>query len=284
MSIIRMENVKYQYKRSDKEVLKSINLSVEEGETIAIVGRSGSGKSTLLKCMRGFIPYYISGKFSGQVYFRDKKLSDYDLGGLTRSIGYVFENSFIYETSGLDTVYDELEFPLENLGLKKNMMIVRVEKILKYLEIYDLRYRNPKDLSPGERQILSLAAVVAMDADVIILDEPTSTLNKNRARLVIKLLKDLKKLGKTIIVATKSLDHIGEVADKVLVLDNGIIALDGDSEDIFMNNSIGQYGIFPPEYINIYKKLLAEGIPIERIPMSTMDLELQLKKILEEVV
>lgn len=277
MTILSLRDINYRCKKSQVQVLRGLDLDLAEGEVLGLVGRSSSGKSTLLKVMRGFIPHYIQGDFSGEVAFRGKNLTDHDLGGLTRQIGYVFENSFIYETSGLDTVYDELEFPLDNLGLKENMKIVRVDQVLKRLGIYDLRYKNPKDLSPGERQLVSLASVVAMDPDLLILDDPTSALDGRRSRLVLDLIQDLKDQGKTIVLASRSLEIMGGLADRIAVLDEGRLVLEGPSREILMDASISQYGVYPPAHINLYKSLVAEGVDLGRLPLSLDQLEQDLK-------
>ena len=283
MSIIRMEDINFKYKKSDTRALKDLNLSIGYGELVGIVGRSNSGKSTLLKAMRGFIPHYLPGEFEGNVYYNEKNILEYEIHNLTRYIGYVFENSFVYETGSLDTVYDELEFSLENLGMKKNMMIAKIEEVLRYLDLYHLRYKNPKDLSPGERQLLSLASVVAMDRNLIILDEPISALNIKKTRLVMDLLKKLKSKNKTIILASKTLDNLVEVADRIILLDEGRIVLEATSEEMMLDSSIVQYGVFTPEFFDVYKKLLAEGIPIKKIPKSIGELEKELKNIFDEV-
>ena len=258
MGYFKLKNINYKYLLGEKEVLKNINLEIEKGDFLAIVGKNSSGKTTLCNVLRGFIPSFYKGELQGEVIFRDKPILEYTSGEIAQKIGFVFQNPFTQISGVKETVYDELAFGLENLGLEVEYIKNRVEEVLELLEIKDLKHKNPYELSGGQCQKVALASIIAMNPEVLIIDEPTSQLDPKGTEDIFKIISVMAEQGKTIILVEHKLELISKYAKNVIVLDDGEILLKGKTKEILSNKILLEKEIGMTQYTMLAYNLMEE--------------------------
>ena len=269
MGYFKIENVNYKYPLEDKQALKNINIEIKKGEFWAVIGKNGSGKTTFCNMLRRFVPDFYKGELTGIITLEDKELKDYSQKELVQKIGFVFQNPFTQISGVKDTIFEEIAYGLENLGLKKEEIIFKVEKILKMLEIEKLRDRNPYDLSGGQKQRVALASIIAMDPDILVIDEPTSQLDPKGTEDIFKIINLMANEGKTIILVEHKLELIAEYAQNILVLDKGEIILSGKAEEVLNNRLLEEKGIGMPQYSKLAYELIKVGkAKFEEIPIT----------------
>ena len=269
MGYFKIENVNYKYPLEEKQALKNINIEIKKGEFWAVIGKNGSGKTTFCNMLRRFVPDFYKGELTGKITLEDKELKDYSQKELVQKIGFVFQNPFTQISGVKDTVFEEIAYGLENLGLDKEEIISRVEKILKLLEIEKLRDRNPYDLSGGQKQRVALASIIAMDPDILVIDEPTSQLDPKGTEDIFKIINLMANEGKTIILVEHKLELIAEYAQNILVLDEGEIILSGKAEEVLNNKILLEKEIGMTQYsILAYELEKARKVEFEEIPIT----------------
>lgn len=216
--MIHFEQVSYTYPNATRPALHDLSLTICEGEFMLVVGASGSGKSTFLRCINGLVPHFYGGRFGGRVRvagYDTQQAEPRDLAGV---VGFVFQDPEAQMV--VEVVEDELVFGLENLGIAPQVMRRRVEEVLDQLEIAHLRRRRVATLSGGERQRVAIAAVLAMQPQVLVLDEPTSQLDPHTAEEVLTALQKINAdLGLTIVLSEHRLERVVQYADRMLVFD-----------------------------------------------------------------
>ena len=279
MGYFKIENVNYKYPLEDKQALKNINIEIKKGEFWAVIGKNGSGKTTFCNMLRRFVPDFYKGELTGKITLEDKELKDYSQKELVQKIGFVFQNPFTQISGVKDTVFEEIAYGLENLGLEKEEIISRVEEILKLLEIEKLRDRNPYDLSGGQKQRVALASIIAMDPDILVIDEPTSQLDPKGTEDIFKIINLMANEGKTIILVEHKLELIAEYAENILVLDEGEIILSGKAEEVLNNKILLEKEIGMTQYSMLaYELEKARKIELEEIPITKEKIVELLKK------
>ena len=269
MGYFKIENVNYKYPLEDKQALKNINIEIKKGEFWAVIGKNGSGKTTFCNMLRRFVPDFYKGELTGKIMLEDKELKDYSQKELVQKIGFVFQNPFTQISGVKDTVFEEIAYGLENLGLDKEEIISKVEKILKLLEIKKLRDRNPYDLSGGQKQRVALASIIAMDPDILVIDEPTSQLDPKGTEDIFKIINLMANEGKTIILVEHKLELIAEYAQNIIVLDEGKIILSGKAEEVLNNKILLEKEIGMTQYSILAYELEKTGkVEFEEIPIT----------------
>ena len=269
MGYFKIENVNYKYPLEDKQALKNINIEIKKGEFWAVIGKNGSGKTTFCNMLRRFVPDFYKGELTGKITLEDKELKDYSQKELVQKIGFVFQNPFTQISGIKDTVFEEIAYGLENLGLEKEEIIFKVEKILKMLEIEKLRDRNPYDLSGGQKQRVALASIIAMDPDILVIDEPTSQLDPKGTEDIFKIINLMANEGKTIILVEHKLELIAEYAQNILVLDKGEIILSGKAEEVLNNKILLEKEIGMTQYSMLAYELEKSGkVELKEIPIT----------------
>ena len=269
MGYFKLENVSYQYPLENRKVLKNINLDIKKGEFWAVIGKNGSGKTTLCSILRRFVPDFYKGELTGKITLEGKELKEYSQKEIVQKIGFVFQNPFTQISGVKDTVFEEIAYGLENLGLDKEEIISKVEKILKLLEIEKLRDRNPYDLSGGQKQRVALASIIAMDPDILVIDEPTSQLDPKGTEDIFKIINLMANEGKTIILVEHKLELIAEYAENILVLDEGEIILSGKAEEVLNNKILLEKEIGMTQYSMLAYELEKSGkVDLEEIPIT----------------
>ena len=269
MCYFKLEDVSYKYPLEDREILKNINLDIKKGEFWAVIGKNGSGKTTLCNVLRRFVPDFYKGELKGKIILEGKELKDYSAKEIVQKVGFVFQNPFTQISGVKETVFEEIAFGLENLALDAEDIRKRVEETLKLLRIEELRDKNPYELSGGQGQKVALASIIAMDPEIMVIDEPTSQLDPKGTEEIFEIIDILKKEGKTIILVEHKLELIAEYAEKVMVLDEGEMILSGNTEDVLKNKILMEKEIGIPQYAALAYKLMEEGkVQFEEIPIT----------------
>lgn len=268
MACIRVNNLSYRYPTSGTMNLKKINFSVEEGEFIAVIGRNGSGKTTLCNVLRGFAPHFYNGEICGEVFVNGKDVLNTDISQLVLDIGYVFQNPFTQMSGTKSTVFEEIGFGLENVGVERDEIIDRVRRIIETLGIESIQFKSPMELSGGQCQRVALASVIVMEPSVLVIDEPTSQLDPEGTRQVFEIIAHLKRLKKTVILIEHKIDLIAEYADRVVLMDDGKIVMDGSTYDVLTSPRMIEYNTSIPQYARLGMRLRDMGYDIGRIPVN----------------
>ena len=250
MSIVNIKGLNYTYPDEDEPALKDINLKADKGEILLVLGTSGSGKSTLLKAVTGAVPNFYGGIIEGYIYINEKSVKTISHRERAHMISAVFQDP--EKQIVMNTVHKEIAFSLENIGVPEKQIKRRVFESLQFLNILDLTYKKTDELSGGEKQKVELAACIAMNSEIIVLDEPTSQLDPQSAEELIYLVKKISsELGKTIIVAEQRVDKWFDAAEKIMVLEEGSIVFYGDRTEFYNTDFID----FMPQYLRIAKEL-----------------------------
>lgn len=216
--MITFDRVGYTYPTTDVPVLQDVSLTIAEGDFVLVVGTSGSGKSTFLRCLNGLVPHFYGGQFGGRVEVAGYDTRTHEPRELANVVGFVFQDPEAQMV--VEVVEDELVFGMENLGIEPRIMRRRVEEVLDQLEIAHLRRRRVATLSGGERQRVAIAAVLAMQPQVLVLDEPTSQLDPHTAEEVLTALQKLNAdLGLTVVLSEHRLERVVQYADQVLAFE-----------------------------------------------------------------
>lgn len=233
--MIKINNVFFKYK--DIEVLKDIKVDIKEGEAIALIGPNGSGKSTFLKLLNGIVF-----PTRGEYYFNDEEINKTKMENSNfsklfhKKVGFIFQNSDAQLFCS--NVYEEIAFGPRQMGLDEKEVEKRVCDCLKLLDIEDLRDREPYNLSGGEKKRVAIAAVLTLNPEVLILDEPMNAIDPKGKKFLRELMIKLNKSGKTIICSTHDFEYVQGIFNRVLVFaENHSIIRDDDYESVINDNS-----------------------------------------------
>lgn len=269
MGYLKLENVNYKYPLEEKNTLQNINIEIKKGEFWAVIGKNGSGKTTLCNILRRFVPDFYKGELTGKITLEGKELKDYSQKEIVQKIGFVFQNPFTQISGVKNTVFEEIAYGLENLGIEREIIISEVEKILKLLEIERLRDKNPYNLSGGQKQRVALASIIAMNPDILVIDEPTSQLDPKGTEDIFKIINLMANEGKTIILVEHKLELIAEYAENILVLDEGEIILSGKANEVLNNKILMEKEIGMTQYsMLVYELEKVRKIELEEIPIT----------------
>lgn len=252
--IISAKALKFTYE-GGVEAVRDVNLDVRYGEYIAIVGGNGSGKTTLAKNMNGLLR-----PTSGSVVVGGKPTSEQTVAALARIVGYAFQNPD--HQLFCSSVEEEVRFGPMNLGYPDQDVYEKVEKAIETMNLEQVRKLPPLSLRLGERRRISIASVIAMDPQVLVLDEPTTGLDAEESTELMHRLKRLNDEGKTIILITHDMKLVAEHAKRVVVMAQGRILLDSDPRGVFSDLGIlRQSNLEPPAVTQLAHRLAAYDIP-----------------------
>ncbi|MBQ6673217.1 MAG: ABC transporter ATP-binding protein [Spirochaetia bacterium] len=240
-----VRNLSYKYSKEGKPVLDDVSFSIEQGKVTAIVGPGGCGKSTLLEILSGVIPTLISnGELSGTFDKPDDSLiSVVSQTPENQLFGYGVE--------------DAIAFGLENMGIPQAEIAQRMDYVLDLLSLQYLRSRSVANLSGGQRQAVCIASVLAMQPDILIMDEPVSSLDPNGKRLVQMVLKQISLDGNTVILVDNNLVWSAGIVDHIIGMLDGKVVFDGSKEEFFQDFELQhRLGVIIPQEVEIYRGLL----------------------------
>lgn len=272
-AIIEMECVSFSYGTAadGAYALKDIDLSIEEGTFVGLIGPSGAGKSTLASAITGAIPHHYRGRLFGSTLVAGLDTCEASLTDIAKVAGSVLQD--IDAQMVASVVEDELLFGLENFGIDHREIEGRIASALDAVGIADLRHREIATLSGGQKQKVAIAAILAMTPRVIVMDEPTSALDPASARDVFEVLRRAKELtGMTVILIEQTVALLAEYCDRVVVIDQGRIALDGTPTDVFSHGeTLRAIGVDTPRTVRISNSLAEAGLAPNDSPALTLD-------------
>lgn len=252
--IITVENLSFKYEGADFYSLLDVNLRIKEGDFILLCGLSGSGKTTLLRALNGLIPNYYQGEYKGKVIVDGLEVSKHKTYEIAKIVGLVFQDpeNQLFTSS----VEKEIAFGLENLGYQRKEMRQIVDEVIKDLGLEDLRMKPPAFLSGGEQQKVAIAAVYAMKPKVIALDEPLSNLDPLSALNIVSTLRKLnRENGVTIIISEHRLDYLVHYANRIVIMKEGKIAVDGELNYVLENYNLEDFGVNEPTVPKLSKEV-----------------------------
>ncbi|MEH7307022.1 energy-coupling factor ABC transporter ATP-binding protein [Neobacillus drentensis] len=269
-AIVSLEGISFQYDDQECYALNNVSFDIYEGEWLAIVGHNGSGKSTMAKLLNG-----LHFPQSGQITVSGIKLDEESIWDIRKKIGMVFQNpdnQFVGTT-----VQDDVAFGLENNGIPRDEMVIRVEDSLKRVKMDKFLHQEPHHLSGGQKQRVAIAGILALRPSIIILDEATSMLDpRGREEVLetVRLLKAEKSL--TVISITHDLEEAAK-ADRIIVMNKGEVFREGIPEEIFsMDEQLVQLGLDIPFSVKMTKAFRDKGIQLSRHYLSEEELVTEL--------
>jgi len=260
MAIINLQNVTYKYPLTDAPALQNVNLQVNEGEFVAVIGPNGAGKSTLCYTIAGFVPHFFKGEITGSVEVAGNESSKSSLHEWVLNVGLAFQNPFNQISGAKYTVFEEIAFGLENIGVPREEMRSRVEEALKLTGISDLADRSPYSLSGGQQQRVALTSILVMQPKVLILDEPTSQMDPIGTREVFSVIRKLSETGITVVMVEHKVEWIAEFADKVVALHDGSVLLEGNPQEVLTSDLLTDKGFGISRYTSVARKAQELGI------------------------
>lgn len=249
--MICFENVSFAYAANPEEnSLKDISLTILDGECVLLTGPSGCGKSTLLRLLNGLIPEFYDGERSGRIEVDGRNIAEKGIYDLVGKVGTVFQNPRS-QFFNVDTT-SELAFGCENLALPEDEILARIDKTVQDFHIENLMDRDIFELSGGEKQKIACASIDVLRPEIILLDEPSANLDYDAAENLRQLIACWKAEGKTILIAEHRLNYVWDLADRVVILENGSIARDLHREELtnFTEKQCAAYGLRSLERIS----------------------------------
>jgi energy-coupling factor transport system ATP-binding protein len=279
---VELKDVSYRYPRTKRWVVTHLNLRIQQGEFVAIMGENGAGKSTLCQMMNGIIPNSIGGRLAGQVLIHGLDTKATGITELATKVGIVLEDpeTQLFTTS----IRSEVAFGPENLCLPVEEIKERVRWALDVVRLTGYEERMPTSLSGGQKQRLAIAANIAMRPDILVLDEATSQLDPVGVEEVLSVVRELnQKYGMTILMATDASEMIAKLMDRVVVLDQGQLVCDGAPRQIFADtNLFKRLMIRAPQVSQLAAQLKEEHIELPVFPITVEDANQGIQEILRE--
>jgi energy-coupling factor transporter ATPase len=272
MAIIETKNLTYTYPGATKPSISDVSINVQKGEFVLITGPSGCGKTTLCRCFNGLVPHFYQGELKGEITVAGMDTAKNQTCEMAKHVGLVFQNpeNQLFALS----VEKDVAFGLENLGMQREEMRKRVDWALNLTGIYDLRERSPHEVSGGQQQRVAIASVLAMQPEIIVLDEPTSFLDPLSAEKIFEVIYDLnRKQGITVVLVEHRLDLTAKYSNHLIVMNEGGVCLDGDPREILSSEETRLIGVGIPKATLLYQMLKKEGMPIgDATPLDSEEL------------
>ena len=280
MALIETKNLTYSYPGSNKPSIKDVSIRVEKGEFVLITGPSGCGKTTLCRCFNGLIPHFYQGELTGEISVAGIDATKNPTSTMAKHVGLVFQNpeNQLFALS----IEKDVAFGLENLGVSREEMRKRVDWALNLTGILDLRERSPHEVSGGQQQRVAIASVLAMQPEIIVLDEPTSFLDPLSAEKIFEVIHDLNKnLGITVVLVEHRLDLTAKYAHHIIIMDQGRVLCDGETRSILSTDEVRLIGVGIPKATLLYKMLKKDHSGLgDIIPLSSEELASQIEEAL----
>ena len=282
--MIEIHELTFKYTDSQKNALENISLEIEKGDFVGIIGESGAGKTTFCSCLNGLIPHHYTGDFYGSVKIEGQDTFEVKPDKLALKVGSVFQDIESQIVSYF--VEDEILFGLENFGVPAEQIEGRITEALEALDISELRHREISTLSGGQKQKVVFAAILALQPEYLVLDEPTGELDPASSLQIFELLKKLnEEKGITIIIAEQKIMLLCEFVKKLIVLEKGTVVHYGEIRSTLTHQKeMEEAGINCPRVLTLTGKMMDEGLTPagmkkeERICLNTQEAAAFVKK------
>lgn len=281
MPIIEIKDLYFSYKDSGVPVLKNVNLKIEKNEFIGIIGQTGSGKSTLVKQLNGLLkPDKGQVLFNGIDIFSNIKETQKARFKIGMVLQYPEDQLFA------ETVFRDIAFGPENIGLSQNEVRAQVLNAAKFVGLSeDILDRSPFEVSGGEKRRVAIAGIIAMNPDVLVLDEPSASLDPNGRKLLLSQIKRYhEEQHKTVILISHNMEDIVNLADRVVVLENGEIKVDESTKKLFSESSyeeLKRLNILPPDIMEVVSILRQKGVRLGNDILNVDDAVNEIVKLLK---
>lgn len=224
--MIKFENVSFGYEK-EIPVIKNLSFSINDGDTIGLIGANGAGKSTIMKLLLGLLQH------KGRIIVDSLEVEKKNYPEIRKKLGYVLQDSD--NQMFMPTVYEDMMFAPMNYGFTRDEAEKRVDETLKKLGLMELKHRHNHKISGGEKRMAAIATILAMDPEVILMDEPSTALDPMNRRTLINTIKQL---PQTKIIASHDLDMILETCNRVILLNHGEIVADGKTKELLTNRKL----------------------------------------------
>ena len=253
--IVQLDEVSYVYPGADRAALLNISLAIGPGEIVGIVGATGSGKTTLCLALNGIAPQFFGGRFFGRALVSGLDTLETPIRLLAGRVGIVMQDPDAQLLTS--SVENEVAFALENSGVPREEMRRRVDEALAAVRLGDLAQRHPATLSGGQKQRLALAAVLAQNPALVVLDEPTAQLDPRASAEVFALVRELNRSrGTTFVIASHASEELAETAGRIVVLSRGEVRADGSPETVFRDSALCEREhVRPPDVTRAFSLL-----------------------------
>ncbi len=257
--MISIKDVSFTYAGASAPALSNINLQVEDGDFVGIIGESGAGKTTLGHIINGIVPHYYKGDYFGRVEVNGMDTFEVALTDLSQAVGTVSQDIDNQMVAGV--VEDEVLYGLENFGVPFEEIEARLAGALESVGISDLRQRTISTLSGGQKQKVAVASIIAIAPNIIVLDEPTAELDPQSSRQIFELLRALNEQGMTVVVIEQKVMLLCEFARRIVLMDHGQVVLDEDVPGALQRLEVMErYGVNCPRVASLCKRLNARQI------------------------
>jgi energy-coupling factor transporter ATP-binding protein EcfA2 len=265
--IATLDKVSYIYPHSSDAVLRDVSLEIHRGEFLGLIGPTGAGKTTLCLALNGIVPQFYGGRFFGQVTVAGLDSLDHPVSALAQHVGMVFQDP---ETQLIATsVENEIAFALENLRVPREEILARIPRVLAAVRLEGTEQKHPHELSGGQKQRLAIAAALAMQPDLLVLDEPTSQLDPVGEQEVFAVVRELnQELGVTILMASHAAEQMAEYADRIALLSHGELITIGTPDEIYSQiDLLNEHDLRPPQVASTFHIAKQAGVPVTSVPV-----------------
>jgi len=273
--LVTFDNVSYIYPRAEKPAcgelrrtaLHDITLDIGKGEFLGLVGPTGAGKTTFCLSLSGIVPQFYGGRFFGHITVAGLDTLEYPVSRLARHVGAVFEDPETQITA--TSVENEIAFALENLNVPREEILARIPRALEAVRLEGAAKKHPRELSGGQKQRLAIAAALAVQPDLLVLDEPTSQLDPMGAQEVFATVRELNKtLGITVVMAGHAAEELAEYADRLALLVDGALVAVGAPDDLYAQiERLEAFHVRPPQVAQTFARVRQAGIAVPAIPV-----------------
>ncbi|HET7323843.1 MAG TPA: ABC transporter ATP-binding protein [Halococcus sp.] len=261
MSVINFDEVSVQYKTQsgDEWALDDVTVAIERGESIGITGPSEAGKATFLRVIASYIPNYFTCELRGNATVNEISVAETTIGEMSETVAMLFENPFDQLTGATSTVVEEVAYGLENQGIERDEIINKTHESIETVGITDLMNRDPYDLSGGQSQRVSLASILALEPEVLLLYEPTSQLDPSGTADVYDVIAEMESDEYTTIVVSQNTERLAPIVDRLLVFDDGRIRADDDPQSVLTSEIADEDLFFVPDIVRVGTRLRETG-------------------------
>lgn len=259
---LQLRGVGYRYAGATQPSLLGVDLDLRDGEVVGLAGASEAGKTTLCLVVAGIAPRTVGGRIRGTISLDGETTDHWPMHRLSGRIGIGFQNpaSQLSQVSG--TVFEEVAFGPMNLGIDRDDVLERTWSALDAMRIPDLADRDPRRLSGGQQQLVAMAGLLALRPQHLVLDEPTAQLDPAGTLLVADAIQRLASGGASILVAEQKTDLLAVVADRMMVLDAGRVALSGPTVDVLADPLLPELGVAEPAMVRLRRRGASAGIDV----------------------